>query len=300
MPVYNGEKYLKEAIDSYLCQTHSAFELIIIDDKSTDKSMEIIHSYDDSRMRVFQNENNKGKSYSLNFSFEIANGKYILLADQDDIAQPDRLEKQISFMEQNQEIGFSGAQYYTFGEETERITTSYPINQTDIMLKMMYHSPFAHPTMIFRISEIREKGVRYQEGIIAEDYNLWSSLLYQSKSANIMDVVIGYRIHSFSLTKTKYKKINQERNFIRERYVKKLFQLNPIVPKMLYSKIPIITEMGIAVLKSKNKSLGLFKNELMSFHIRCFKKAMIEESKVNYYYKQLIKRAGKVLFSKGR
>jgi len=111
MSVYNAQKYLDEAIESILNQTYSNFEFIIINDGSTDKSLEIIENYakKDSRIIVINREN-KGLIYSLNEGIRKANGKYIARMDADDISLPQRLEKQVEFMEKNKNIGICGTQ----------------------------------------------------------------------------------------------------------------------------------------------------------------------------------------------
>src|SRR5688572_2119038 len=101
LPVYNGEKYLREAIESILCQTYEDFEFIIINDGSTDKSEEIILSYKDGRIVYSKNEFNKGLIYSLNKSIELASGELIARMDADDIAFPDRLQKQVDYFEKS-------------------------------------------------------------------------------------------------------------------------------------------------------------------------------------------------------
>ncbi|SVC41049.1 uncharacterized protein METZ01_LOCUS293903, partial [marine metagenome] len=104
MPVYNGAKYLNEAIDSILNQTFQNFEFIIIDDGSTDDSVKIIKSYDDNRIRLVENRNNLGQSETLNKGLSLTRGKYIARMDQDDISMPERLKKQFEFMENNSDV----------------------------------------------------------------------------------------------------------------------------------------------------------------------------------------------------
>jgi glycosyltransferase involved in cell wall biosynthesis len=101
MPVYNGEKYLREAIDSILNQTFTDFEFLIVDDGSTDNSVEIINSYQNSRINLVKNDKNEGLVYTLNRGLSLAKGEYIARMDCDDISLPERLKKQIDFLDSN-------------------------------------------------------------------------------------------------------------------------------------------------------------------------------------------------------
>src|SRR2546423_6687976 len=108
MPVYDVAKYLREAIDSILGQTFTDFEFIIIDDASTDRSAEIINSYNDPRIRFIQNEKNVGLIATLNRGLDLAYGEYLARMDQDDVSLPERLAKQVAFMETASDVAASG------------------------------------------------------------------------------------------------------------------------------------------------------------------------------------------------
>jgi len=109
MPVYNGERYLNEAVDSILGQTFTDFEFLIIDDASTDKTPEILRSYDDPRIRVVTNEENLGLSKSLNKGLALARGEFIARMDADDVSYPYRLQVQHEFMTQHPGAGVIGS-----------------------------------------------------------------------------------------------------------------------------------------------------------------------------------------------
>ena len=104
MPVYNGAKYLTESIGSVLNQTYSNFELLIINDSSTDNSVEKINSFDDSRIRLINNKKNLGQSRSMNYGLDLTIAKYVARIDQDDICLPYRLEKQVNYMLSNNNL----------------------------------------------------------------------------------------------------------------------------------------------------------------------------------------------------
>ena len=121
MSVYNGAKFLGEAIDSILAQTFTEFEFIIIDDASTDDSLKIINSYKDARIIVVKNTKNHGLTKSLNIGIAKAKGKYVARMDADDISMPKRLEKQFDFMEEHPEFAFCGSKAISINEEGQEV-----------------------------------------------------------------------------------------------------------------------------------------------------------------------------------
>jgi len=121
MTVYNGKNYLNEAIESVLCQTLTNFEFLIVDDASTDNSIELINSYNDSRIKLLKNINNIGQTASLNKGLEMAQGKYIARFDQDDVCLPKRLEEQVAFFKKNPSISIVCSREYSIDKEGKRI-----------------------------------------------------------------------------------------------------------------------------------------------------------------------------------
>ena len=121
MTVYNGKEYLREAIESVLCQTLNYFEFLIIDDASTDNSTEIINSYNDSRIKLLKNDKNIGQTASLNIGLSRAHGNYLALLDQDDICLPKRLEEQVAFLQENPSISIVCSREYSINEKGEKI-----------------------------------------------------------------------------------------------------------------------------------------------------------------------------------
>ena len=201
MPVYNGEKYLKEAVDSILNQTFEDFEFLIIDDGSTDRSLEILKSYKDPRIRIFQNEKNIGLIKSLNKGLKLTQGKYIARMDADDISLPERLEKQITFMDVSPKIGVCGTWLQTFGEIKKTVVKS-PLNHEDICARMFCDNSIWHPTVIFRKDIIDRYHLFYDENVQGcEDYKLWVEMAKVTILANLPEVLLLYRIHGFQVTK---------------------------------------------------------------------------------------------------
>jgi glycosyltransferase involved in cell wall biosynthesis len=139
MPVYNGEKYLREAIDSIFNQTFTDFEFLIVDDGSTDNSVEIINSYQNSRINLVKNDKNEGLVYTLNRGLSLAKGEYIARMDCDDISLPERLKKQIDFLDSNSEIAVVGTWIKVINEKEEPQTTwQYPLKPLEIQWNLYF------------------------------------------------------------------------------------------------------------------------------------------------------------------
>ena len=195
MSVYNSATYLKDAIESILDQTFEDFEFIIIDDGSTDNSVDIIKSYKDQRIVFLQNYKNIGLAKSLNKGISIARGKYIARMDADDISYNSRLEKQFQYMEDNEDIAISGSWIQTIGEKVE--LWKYPTSDKAIKSELIFNSALAHPSIIFRKNMFQVKNLYYDESIDkAQDYELWSRVAQVYKISNIPEVLLGYRLHA--------------------------------------------------------------------------------------------------------
>lgn len=213
MSVYNGEKYLKEAIKSVLTQTFEDFEFLIINDGSTDKSEDIIESFKDSRIRLINNEKNEGLIFSLNKGLKIAMGKYIARLDCDDISLPQRLEKQYRFLEKNSEISLLGSWAELINENGSKIGTrkELPLDYYSIKFHLFYGNPLMHSSIFFR-KEIIGKLEGYDEKYkYAEDYELYTRLVKKYKIINLPEVLIKFRIHNKSIGQvSETKKIQEE------------------------------------------------------------------------------------------
>lgn len=227
MPVYNGEKYLEEAIKSILNQTFKYFEFLIVDDGSTDKSAEIIASFNDARIRLERNEVNLGLIKTLNKGFKLSKGKYIARMDCDDISLPKRLSIQTSFMEKNREIGVCGSWVKIIGLKQSFIS-KYPQNHEEARAYLLFNTPFAHPAVIIRKEIIEKYQLEYDENYKhAEDYELWSRIIEHTKISNIPKVLLHYRMHPESASKKNSSIQAENSNRIRLRLLKQL-NINPM------------------------------------------------------------------------
>ena len=198
MPVYNGEKYLKEAIDSILCQTYSDFEFIIINDCSADGSENIVLSYNDDRIVYIKNEENSGVARSLNVGLEKACGEYIARMDADDIALPDRFEKQVNFLDTHSEYGVCGCNIEKFSENEER-PFLFSTENDSIKIDLLFDSAVPHPGVMMRKSLGKDLyyDAHYEQ---AEDFELWTRLIKKTQICNLPEILLKYRVHDFQVS----------------------------------------------------------------------------------------------------
>lgn len=204
MTIYNAEKYLSETIESILNQSFKDFELIAVNDKSTDNSLKIIKSYmkKDKRIVLINNKRNFGPTTSLNIGLKIAEGKYIAISDHDDISLPNRLLEEYIFLEKNKDIFLVGAGAININEKGDKLSTFHPITNTKKIKDILPKNPcFYHPTIMFR----NEKGVKYRDKIYyAHDRDFYLNLLSRGKKiTNIPNILVKYRIHSKQLSALK-------------------------------------------------------------------------------------------------
>lgn len=179
MPVYNGEMYLRDAVDSILSQTYKNFEFLIINDGSTDGTEEILEKYTDKRIKILNNNENKGLIYSLNRGLKISKGKYIARMDADDIALNNRLYEQVKYLENNKDIAMCDGVIKVFKNNIKFINKKVNkyISSGEIKVKLLFRNPVVHPAVMIRRSSIEKYNLEYNvqdKGI--EDYGF----IYQS------------------------------------------------------------------------------------------------------------------------
>lgn len=185
MSVYNGEKYLREAIDSVLNQTFKDFEFIIINDGSTDETQEILESYNDSRI-ILIHQKNMGLTKSLNKGIALAKGEYIARQDADDISMPERLEKQIEFLKHHKSIILLGTAAQIIDEKGVHLyTTEYPCDYSSIRKAMKHNNYFIHGSVMFRRQYFFEVGGYRELFFTAQDCDLWLRFIERFEAANL-------------------------------------------------------------------------------------------------------------------
>lgn len=217
MPVYNGEQYLAEAIDSILVQTFKNFELIIIDDGSTDNSLQVLRAYAkrDARIRLIAHEN-KNLATTLNDIIDLARGEWIARMDQDDVALPQRFERQLAWLEKTG-ADLAGSWVQRFGTADQRIV-KLKQSDTAIKMEMLFCSPLAHPSVMMKTNLIKQ--LRYDKAWEkCEDYDLWERAAEAGwKMGNIPEVLLNYRVHPGQISSQKADRQLQLTQEIRRRY----------------------------------------------------------------------------------
>jgi len=207
MSVYNGEEFLKETIASILNQTFANFEFIIIDDGSTDKSKSIIESFNDQRIKLISREN-KGLTSSLNEGISLSQGEYIARMDADDIAHPQKFEKQIAFLDKNPEICLGGTWAKMIDKNNNEIGDyKTPISSKEIRKEVFWHNPFIHSSVMIRKKVLKDLGGYNEKYKTAQDYELWSRLVPKYQTANLPEFLLKYRLLSTGITITKKKSL---------------------------------------------------------------------------------------------
>ncbi len=204
MAVYNGETYLDKAIISILQQSYEDFEFLIIDDASTDKTIEILRSYSDPRITVVRNETNFGLTKSLNIGLKLAKGKYIARQDCDDISYKLRLERQVQFLDLNPEVILVGAQSRIIDSDGKPLRSGAEEKETSklsVIWQLMFDSPFIHSTVMFRKDIVHEKYGGYDEQFrTSQDFVLWSKLSKENTLLNLNEILLDFRTHEKSVS----------------------------------------------------------------------------------------------------
>lgn len=222
--VFNGERFLRESIESVLNQTFQDFEFIIVDDGSTDKTPEILDSYRDSRIVRIVNSPNLGLIESLNKGLERAKGELIARHDADDISLPNRLEKQAALLDKNPDYVLVGSTYELITESGRPIRVEkFPTTDAAIRWHSLFHNPFAHNAVMFRGDVIRANGLRYDKNALhAEDYAFWSKLLQFGRAMNDPYPLVKYRLHGAQVSQTGANAQRQSANAIARENLKAL------------------------------------------------------------------------------
>lgn len=270
MPIYKTQKdYLKEAIESILNQTLTDFEFLILDDCPDDSREDIVKSYKDKRIVYQKNEKNLGISASRNKLLDMAKGEYIAVFDHDDISYPQRLEKQVAYLEAHPEVGVLGCS--TSKLSNKKITTN-PIESHAIKVALMGYCAIAHTTAMIRKEVLTQNKIRYKEQYSpCEDYALWGDLIPYTEFHNLEEVLLGYRDYAgntshkqdkkmedkgaeiMSYLRAKYPELNIEFGFkVTHTDYTRLFGFIPLLKTVkLYNKMKIYLFDKILILSSK-------------------------------------------------
>ncbi len=202
MAMYNGERYLRESIDSILDQTFTDFEFLIVNDGSTDDTAKILQSYHDPRITILHNENNIGIPRSVNKGLRMARGEYIARMDVDDISLPHRFRLQVDYLDTHPGVGALGGAVELIDGQGRTIGKNdcFLEHQAIKALLLVNCFSFYNPTTMMRRNLVQQIGMYNERMKYAQDYDLWWRLSGISCLANLPDVLVQYRCHDKSIT----------------------------------------------------------------------------------------------------
>lgn len=204
MSIYNGERYLREAIKSILNQTWKDFEYIVVDDGSTDSSLAILQSIKDERLRIIANETNLGQTRCLNRGLQLARGQYIARQDADDLSLPARFEQQVAFLDTRPEIGLLGTCVIKIdesGQKQKRHLTC--VTNVEIQRSLLLSNQFVHGSVMFRRSCLEKVGSYDERYRLAQDYDLWLRMAEWYEVYNLKEPLYLWRMHAQSISSSR-------------------------------------------------------------------------------------------------
>jgi glycosyltransferase involved in cell wall biosynthesis len=267
LPAYNASMYLQRSIDSLLNQTYQNFELIIIDDGSSDSTWDIISNNSDIRIRPHRFTENRGLIAALNYGLENMAGDYIARMDADDMALPNRLEKQVAFLESNPDHCACGTAIIN----TDGIHSSYmryPRCHDEILVSMaLFERNICHPTVMIRSNVLLENNIRYRpEYIHAEDYALWVDLAKFGKLHNLEEGLLKYFRHNDQVSLKHYDdQMATSRRVVLEQ-LKQFYRPPLSEPEMEAHLDLLVHPINKVGSKANNQSIEEWKNKLLAYN----------------------------------
>ena len=225
LPVYNGERYLREAINSVLAQTYRDFELWVCNDGSTDGTTAIVDSYTDPRVRRVDNPHNMGLVTTLNRAFAMAATPYIARMDDDDLWEPTKLEQQMALLAARPDVGICGTSIHKFGDiDTVML---FPEESDALKVGLLFYCMMSHPSVVYRRSMLLKTGLTYRQDFFpAEDYKMWVDALQVTNIYNIQQPLVHYRQHATQLCREKKEEQGRLERLLHEEQLR-LFYPNP-------------------------------------------------------------------------
>lgn len=275
MPVYNTAPYLREAIDSILAQTFRDFELIVLDDCSSDESPMILDTYMDERIIRYRGKTNVGIANVLNIGIEMAHGKYIARMDSDDISLPNRLQVEYDYLEQHPECDLVSVAMQQFGASNRLM--QYDNSTEEMKFNALFFSPILHASSMWRKDHFAN--LRFEQAYVpAEDYRMWTlALINGLQMRNLPDVLYRYRIHERPA-----RDVSQVEKNIKREYLRSIF------PSISEEQLNTWCDIHEVAVNNTEQLLLCFQemetlnNERLFFKPKCFHRCYIR------YYQALL------------
>jgi len=252
MAVYNGERYLKEAIDSILSQTLEDFELLVVNDGSTDRTKDILKEYDDPRIRILS-QPNKGCIAARHLAIKNARGKYLAIMDADDIALPERLSKSVAYLDLHSDVVLVGTGYITRNELTGSEKTVIPPKDDQALRNcLLRFPPLIDPTNLIRADAFKKAGgYKIDHGF---DYELYSRLAKFGKLANISEVLLITRQHADQFFRMGHTPEEHRKRRLKIRWLT-LWRLKPPLPLFVKTFVWLCFEYTVHLFPEKLRHL---------------------------------------------
>ena len=225
MSVFNGERYLRAAIDSILKQIFNDFEFLIINDGSSDSTAEILKGYNDPRIQIINNEKNIGLTKSLNKGLRLARGEFIARQDADDISLPRRLEKQVAFLNSRPEYGLVGCWNYRIGANNKiEDKVVFCTDHDDIVNMLLIENHFVHSSVMFRKECIEKLGGYNEDLKFAQDYDLWLRIAERYKVANLGEFLHSWRYDKHGISYKMREEQKKHAFLIRDKFITRVIK----------------------------------------------------------------------------
>ena len=271
MPAYNAELYVNESINSILTQTYSDFEFIIINDASTDNTSKVLGSIKDDRIIYLNNKQNKGNYACRNQGCKLARGEYICVMDADDMAMPERIQRQVQVMESDSSILACGSDFEFVGLKSGMYQK--PKRYDLLKVFLLFNNMFLHPSLIIRKETLKKVGFYDEQFYYSSDYDLMCKIALEGKVINLPDLLMKYRVHEKQISSEYISKQIYYADQIRIQYLEKSgFTLKPhdklIFTKLMrkeFDKISLETaERIFGTLKKQNSKLNYFDQNILN------------------------------------
>lgn len=260
MSVYNGEKYVVDAVESVLSQTFNDFEFLIFEDCSKDNSLSILREYakKDSRINLIANETNQGLTANLIQGMNIAKGTYLARMDADDICLPERFEEQVAYLNKHQDISLLGSSVIFFDDSGYEFIGYQPLAHDQIKVELLLGYTMMHPSVMMRLGDFRKHNLNYDITFrYSQDFDLWVRAIRKLNFMNLSEPLLKMREHASKISRTV--KPDQKRLSDRRRES----QLKELGVQLSTEEIRLFNSRGSMVTEKIDNEVKLFEQVLL-------------------------------------